>query len=122
MNPSLRVLRRSGESIRRSFIFRFPRIGPNVTVVSGFFRVTNPVLSGEIIVSQRPAAGSVVPPVIRYRIVDANTLRPVTNAVTLRGTRTERLVFSVPRGTFRLQITNVGRSPAEVNGIIVVFN
>jgi hypothetical protein len=122
LKPSLKLSRkRSVSSIRRSVVFRFPRIGPGVTVFSGAFRLRNSINFGEVIISQRPSAGFLAAPVIRYQIVDAVTNRPITNAVTVRGTRTFVLAFVVPAGTDRIRITNVGPSPAEVNGTVLVF-
>ncbi|MEW9701986.1 hypothetical protein [Paenibacillus sp. SI8] len=122
MKPSLKLTsKRSSSIILRSVVFLFPRIGSGVTVFSGAFRLRNVVNFGEIIISQRPSAGFLTQPVIRYQIVDAVTHRPITNAVTVRGTRTFVLTFVVPAGTDRLQITNVGPSPAEVNGKVLIF-
>lgn len=120
MRPSLRLsLKRSRGPIRRILTFRFPFF--NGTVETGAFRVRQRVNRGEIIVSQSRGAGSITTPIVRYQIVDAATGRPVTNSVTVTGVRTVRLFFTLPPGTFRLRITNVGAGPAAVQGVILVF-
>lgn len=120
MPSSLRLsLRRSGRPLRRLLTFNFPFF--NGTVETNSFRVRNRVNRGEIIVSQRRGAGSITTPIVRYQIVDAATGRPVTNSVTVTGVRTVRLFFTVPAGTFRLRITNVGKGAASVQGVILIF-
>ncbi|MBB6733864.1 hypothetical protein [Cohnella zeiphila] len=118
---SLKLSRgRSRTSIRRLVVFRFPVIFPGRTVVTGAFR-TFDFLGGEVVVSQRPAAGSREIPRVNYQIVNAVTGLPVTNSVTLVGTRIEVLRFIVPAGTFRLRIRNIGLGAVTVSGTIITF-
>ncbi|MBB6671870.1 hypothetical protein [Cohnella nanjingensis] len=112
---------RSQLRIRRLVVFRFPRIVPGQSVTTNAFTAIGAVTTGEVIVSQSPAAGSIATPRVRYQIVNAVTGRPVTNSITLVGTRTAVLRFVVPAGTFRLRITNVGTGAVAVNGVIIVF-
>ncbi len=120
MRPSLRLsLKKSRGPIRRIIAFRFPSF--RGTVETDAFQVRNLVNRGEIIVSQNRGAGSITTPIVRYQIVNAATGRPVTNSVTVTGVRTARLFFTVPAGTFRLRITNVGAGAASVQGVILVF-
>lgn len=122
VKPSLKMSRkRSAAHIRQFVVFRFPRIAPGESVVTESFRLRNIVNTGEVIVSQRPASSSTATPVVRYQIVDAATGRPITNSVTVTGTRTAVLPFIVPAGTDRLQIRNVGAGSVTVQGVILVF-
>lgn len=112
---------RSRSRIRRLVVFRFPRIVPGQSVTTNAFRAFGALTTGEVDVSQSRAIGSIATPRVRYQIVNAVTGRPVTNAITLVGTRTAVLRFVVPAGTFRLRITNVGTGAVAVSGVIFVF-
>lgn len=116
-----RVRNRSRSRIRRLVTFQFPRIVPGQSVVTGAFTTIGAITTGEVIVSQRPATGSIATPRVRYQIVNAVTGLPVTNSLTLVGTRTAVLRFIVPAGTFRLRITNDGTGAVNVSGVILVF-
>lgn len=111
----------STQRIRNLVLFQFPRIAVNQMVSTQAIRLNNVANTGEVIVAQRPASGSTAAPRIRYQFVDATTGRPVSNAVTVSGTRIVVLPFTLARGTVRLQITNTGTGPANVSGAILVF-
>jgi hypothetical protein len=122
MKATLKLgLKRSTSIIRQLVTFRFIRIVPGQSVVTRAFRGRNVINTGEVIVSQRPATGSIAIPRVRYQIVNAVTGAPVTNSVTVVGTRIVVLPFVIPAGTFRLRITNVGAGPVNVEGVILVF-
>jgi hypothetical protein len=122
MKGSLRLaIKRSTTTIRQLITFLFPNIFPGTSVVTRSFRVTQLVNTGEVIVSQRRAAGSSTTPIVRYQFVNAVTGLPVTNSVTVTGTRIIVLPFILPPGTFRLRITNVGTGVVRVEGVILVF-
>ncbi|UUZ85039.1 hypothetical protein LJK88_16490 [Paenibacillus sp. P26] len=119
---SLRLaLKRSTATIRQLITFLFPNIFPGTSVTTRSFQVTGLVNTGEVIVSQRRAAGITATPVVRYQFVNAVTGIPVTNSITVTGTRTVILPFSLPAGTFRLRVTNVGTGGVRVEGVILVF-
>ncbi|MEB3100579.1 hypothetical protein [Ferviditalea candida] len=122
---SIRKLRksnlRSSAGIRGLTVFSFTRISPNTFVYTTSFTVARLFNTGEVIVSQRPATGSTAIPTVRYQFVNAITNVPVTNFVTVSGTRISVLRFVLPPGTFKLKITNVGSGPVEVEGVILVF-
>lgn len=107
--------------VRQLVVFRFNRINVGQTVVSRPVTLRNIVNNGEVIVSQRSTSGSIANPVVRYQFVNATTGRPVSNPVTVSGNRTVVLPFSLPAGTDRLRITNVGSGPVAVEGAILVF-
>lgn len=122
MKGSLKkALKRSTSIIRQLITFLFPTIFPGVSVVTRAFQVTRLVNTGEVIVSQSRAGGSTANPVVRYQFVNAVTGMPVTNSVTVTGTRIVILPFTLPAGTFRLKITNVGTGKVRVEGVILVF-
>jgi len=107
--------------IRQLITFLFPNISPGTSVVTRSFRVNQLINPGEVIVSQSRAAGSSTSPIVRYQFVNAATGLPVTNSVTVTGTRIVVLPFTLPSGTFRLRITNVGTGNVRVEGVILVF-
>lgn len=122
MKSHLRMSRqRSTAVIRQLTVFRFSRIRPNAVVFSRSLTVRRLVNIGEVIVSQRPFTGSIAAPSIRYQFVNAVTGVPITNFVTVTGTRTAILPFRIPPGTVKLKITNVGSGSAAVQGVILVF-
>ncbi|WP_438434277.1 hypothetical protein [Gorillibacterium sp. sgz500922] len=122
MKGSLRTaLKRSTTLIRQLITFLFPTIFPGTSVVTRSFRVTQLVNNGEVIVSQSRATGSTATPVVRYQLVNAGTGLPVTNSITVTGTRIVVLPFVLPPGTFRLRIANSGTGGVRVEGVILVF-
>lgn len=112
---------RSTTIVRKLVTFLFPNILGGTSVTTRSFRVTRIVNTGELIVSQRRAAGSTSTPVVRYQFVNAVTGVPVSNSVTVTGSRLVILPFTLPAGTFRLRITNVGTGGVRVEGVILVF-
>jgi len=110
--------RRSAARVRQLVVFRFNRVNPGRSVLTGTFRARGIVNTGEVVVSQRPAAGSTATPVVRYQIVNAATGLPVTNRLTVTGTRVAVLRFVLPPGNFRLRITNAGAGPVAVSGAV----
>jgi hypothetical protein len=123
-NGSLRMVlqrRASTTFIRKLITFFFPNIFPGTSVVTRSFQVNQLINTGEVIVSQRRSAGSIATPVVRYQFVNAETGLPVTNSVTVTGTRIVVLPFTLPSGTFRLRITNIGTGNVQVEGVILVF-
>lgn len=112
--------KRSARRVRRVVSFRFPRINAGASVSTQAFTLRNLINLGEVIVTQRAlTAGRTA--VVRYQFVNAATGRPVSNAVTVTGNRTVVLPFTLPPGTDRLRITNVGSAPVSVEGTILHF-
>ncbi|WP_040951482.1 hypothetical protein [Gorillibacterium massiliense] len=114
------ALKRSTSIIRQLITFLFVSIFPGTSVVTRSFRVIRLVNRGEVIVSQRRATGTATP-IVRFQFINAVTGVPVTNSVTVTGTRTVVLPFVLPSGTFRLRVTNIGASNVRVEGVILVF-
>ncbi|WP_058302276.1 hypothetical protein [Gorillibacterium timonense] len=122
MKGSLRLaLKQSTTTIRQLITFLFVTIFPGTSVVTRSFRLTRLVNTGEVIVSQSRAAGSTATPVVRYQFVNAVTGLPVTNSITVTGTRIVVLPFVLPAGSFRLRISNIGTGGVRVEGVILVF-
>lgn len=113
--------RRSINLVRRIVVFRFTRINPGKSVFSLPVQLRNVVNNGEVIIAQRSTGGSIATPTVRYQFVNSATGLPVSNPVTVSGNRTVVLPFSLPAGTDRLKITNVGVGPVAVEGAILVF-